>query len=61
MQLLSSVLFTVISKTETNVRRQDRDRYECLKEKKSDRERKRMVPMHQEIEFRSVDGTLWRL
>lgn len=61
MQLLSSVLFTVISKTETNVRREDRDRYEFLKEKKSDRERKRMVPMHQEIEFRSVDSTLWRL
>lgn len=61
MQLLSSVLFTVISKTETNVKREDRDRYEFLKGKKSDRERKRMVPMYQEIEFRSVDGTLWRL
>lgn len=39
-QLLSSVLFTVVSH-ETNVRREDRDLYEFLKKKKSDRERTR--------------------
>lgn len=41
-QPLSSVLFTVISNTETNVRREDRDPYEFLKKKNTDSERERM-------------------
>lgn len=40
-KVLSSVLFTVISNTETNVRREDRDQYEFLMKKRSDRERMR--------------------
>ena len=40
-KVLSSVLFTIISNTETNVRREDRDQYEFLMKKKSDRERMR--------------------
>ena len=42
MQPLSSVLFTVISNTETYVRREDRDQYEFLKKKNTDTERERM-------------------
>lgn len=41
-QPLSSVLFTVISNTETNVRREDRDPYEFLKKKNTDSGRERM-------------------
>lgn len=41
-QPLRSVLFTGISNTETNVRREDRDQYEFLKKKNTDRERERM-------------------
>lgn len=42
---------------------EDRDQYEFLKEKKSvrEKERKRVVPMYQEIDFRSVGSTFWRL
>lgn len=62
LQLLSSVLFTAISNIETNVRREGRDQYEFLKEKKvTEREGKRVVPMYQKIEFRSIDSALWRL
>lgn len=49
--MLSSILFTVISNIKTNVRREHRDQYEFLEEKKKgDREREREereVPMYQ--------------
>lgn len=37
---------------------EERDQYEILKENKvTEKERKREVPMYQEIEFRSIEGT----
>lgn len=73
MQLLSSALFTVISNRGTNVRREDRDKYKFLQEKKvteregggreegRKRERMREVPMYQGRELISVESALWRL
>lgn len=61
MHLLNSVLFTVISNMEKNMS-EERDQYEILKENKvTEKERKREVPVYQEIEFRSIEGTLRRL
>lgn len=48
--MLSSILFTVISNIKTNVRREHRDQYEFLEEKKKVTERekeRREVPMYQ--------------
>ena len=62
-QLLSSVLFTVVSH-ETNVRREIETYMNSLRRKKvteRERERKKMVLMYQGIECRSVVGALWRL
>lgn len=48
-KVLSSVLFTVISNTETNVRREDRDQYEFLMKKRSDRKNERERKWHSRI------------